>query len=117
MPALHRRQPRHAEESDERLTRDAQYEKEEQQPKNRGPSLIRGGHFGLLLRKIHALVVPVPLALVELVRVVLALELEEVLHLREAGLDLALQRVAVIGRVVAAAVAQADVDQAPQGVA
>src|SRR5687767_11331640 len=59
---------------------------------------------------------PVPLALVELLRIVLALELEELLELGIAGVDLAAQRVAVVGRVVAAARAKADVDQAPQRV-
>src|ERR1051325_10956598 len=78
----------------------------------RGLSLISG----LFVAKVHALVVPVPLALEELVRVVLALELEELRHLRVAGVDLAAQRVAVVGGVVAAAVAQPEVDQAPQRV-
>src|SRR5215813_4892419 len=70
----------------------------------------------LLVPKVHPLVVPVPLALEQVVRVVLALELEELRHLRIAGVDLAAQRVAVIGGVVAAAVAQPEVDQAPQRV-
>src|SRR5712664_1044573 len=60
---------------------------------------------------------PVPVALEQLLRVVLALELEELEELREAGLDLLAQGVAVIGGVVAAAVLDADVDQAPEGVA
>src|SRR5262245_61012723 len=72
--------------------------------------------LGLLVPKVHALVMAVPLALEELVGIVFALELEELRHLRIAGIDLAAQRVAVIGRVVAAAVAQAQVDQAPQRV-
>src|SRR5262245_4393823 len=71
----------------------------------------------LLVGEEHALVVPVPLALEELFRFVRALELKDLVHLRIAGVDLAAQRVAVVGGVVAAAVAQADVDQAPQRVA
>src|SRR5919106_2009843 len=65
----------------------------------------------------HPFVVPIPLALEQLVRIVLALELEELLQLRVAGIDLPAQRVAVVGRVIAAAVLQADVDQAPEYVA
>src|SRR5687768_18154548 len=62
----------------------------------------------------HPFVVPEPLALEQLLRVVLELELEEFLQLRVAGVHLAAQAVAVIGRVVAAAVLEADVDQAPE---
>src|SRR5688572_1415870 len=71
----------------------------------------------LLGRLKHLLVVPVPLALEQLLRVVLALELEELLQLREARVDLAAQAVAVVGRVIAAAVLDADVDQPPEHVA
>src|SRR5687767_14529883 len=65
----------------------------------------------------HPFVVPEPLALEQLLRVVLELELEEFLQLRVAGVHLAAQAVAVVGRVVAAAVLEADVDQAPEHVA
>src|SRR6185295_15939325 len=71
---------------------------------------------GSLVPEEHPLVVPVPLALEELVGIVLALELEEFRHLRVAGVDLAAQGEAVVGGVVAAAVAQAQVDQAPRRV-
>src|SRR5687767_4223178 len=54
----------------------------------------------MLLGEVHALVVPVPLALVELLRVVLAFQLQEFRHLREARVDLAAQRIAVVRRVV-----------------
>src|SRR5688572_29888840 len=65
---------------------------------------------------VHPFVVPVPVALEKLLRVVFQLQLQELLHLGEAGVDLAAQSVAVIGREVAAAVFQADVDQAPEHV-
>src|SRR5205823_4150494 len=65
----------------------------------------------------HVLVVPVPVALEQLFRVVLALELEEVGKLRVAGVDLATQRVPVIRRIPAAAVLDAQVDQAAELVA
>src|SRR6185295_19811056 len=71
---------------------------------------------GSLVPEEHPLVVTVPLALEELVWIVLALELEEFLHLRIAGVDLAAQGEAVVGGVVAAAVTQAEVDQPPQRV-
>src|SRR6266849_577166 len=60
---------------------------------------------------------PVPVALEQLLRVVFSLQQQEIAELREAGLDLLAQGVAVIGGVVAAAVLDADVDQAPEGVA
>src|SRR5918992_92140 len=66
---------------------------------------------------VHPFVMPVPLALEKFLRVVLQLELQEFLHLREAGVDLAAQPVAVVGREVAAAVLEPDVDQAPEHVA
>ena len=54
---------------------------------------------------------PVPVALEEFARIVFALQLEEFLELRERRLYLAPERVAVVRRVIAATVAQADVDQ------
>src|SRR5262245_23174560 len=65
----------------------------------------------------HVLVVLVPLALEQLLRVVLPLQLEHLRQARMARLDLAPDRVAVVGRVVAAAVLEADVDQPPEHVA
>src|SRR5688500_15568108 len=56
----------------------------------------RGSLFRSPFRKVHPLVMPVPLALEELLGVVLQLQLEELLHLREAGVDLAAQGVAVV---------------------
>src|SRR2546430_469401 len=54
---------------------------------------------------------PVPVALEEFARIVFALQLEEFLELRERRLYLAPERVAVVRRVIAATMAQADVDQ------
>src|SRR3954464_10140653 len=68
----------------------------------------------LLVPEEHPLVMAVPLALEEVVGIVLALELEELRHLRVAGFDLAAQGKAIVGGVVAAAVTQTEVDQAPQ---
>src|SRR6267142_616797 len=65
----------------------------------------------------HVLVVPVPVALEQLFGVVLALELEEVGELRVARVDLATQGVPVIRRVPAAAVLDAQIDQAAELVA
>src|SRR5688572_12604856 len=70
-----------------------------------------------MLEVVHPLVVAVPVALEELVLVVLALEPEEIAELREAGVDLVAQRVAVIRRVVAAAVLDGEVEQAAELVA
>src|SRR6185295_13613449 len=86
-------------------------------PRTLSTNRPRRAHNNGLLLFVHSLVVAVPLALEQLLRVVLELELEEFGHLREAGVDLAPQAVAVIGRVVAAAVLEADVDQAPEHVA
>src|SRR5438067_7406317 len=77
--------------------------------------LGRSARTGRLAEE-HLLVVAVPVALEELGRIVFALELQELDELRKRGFDLALQRVAVIGGVVAAAVAKTDVDQRPEGV-
>src|SRR5687768_14725566 len=65
----------------------------------------------------HVAVVAVPVALEELARIVLLLVAQELRELRVAGEKLPLDRVAVEGEVVAAAVAKAEVDQAPEGVA
>src|SRR5712691_5408383 len=62
----------------------------------------------------HFPVVSVPVALEDFRGIVLALELEELGELRVAGLDLLARRVLVVGRVVAAAVVDADVDQPPE---
>src|SRR5687767_5678248 len=74
-------------------------------------------HKRTLFLLVHPFVVPEPLALEELLRVVLELELQEILQLGIAGVDLAAQRIAVVGREVAAAVLEADVDQAAEHVA
>src|SRR4051812_18509932 len=71
----------------------------------------------LLLEEIHALVVPVPVALEQLRGIVLALELEEVLELREADIHLAAKGVAMISGIEAAAMTQRDVDEAPERIA
>src|SRR3990172_8167139 len=58
----------------------------------------------------------VPVALENLGGGVFALEIEKVRELRIAGLDLLAGGVLVVGREVAAAVPDADVDQAPERV-
>src|SRR5918995_490137 len=86
-------------------------------PATRRTKSANSAHRSKLLLLVHPFVVPVPLALEQFLRVVLELELQEILQLRKAGVDLAAQRVAVVGRVVAAAVFEADVDQAAEYVA
>src|SRR5512145_2837890 len=66
---------------------------------------------------VHPFVVLVPVALEELLRVVLELQFEKFLHLREAGVDLTAQGVAVVGGEVASTMLEADVDQAAEHVA
>src|SRR5918996_989624 len=85
-------------------------------PKTRRTKSAVSAQRKLALLK-HLLVVPVPLALEELLFVVLALELHHLRQARVAGLDLAADGVAVVGREIAAAVLDADVDQAPEDIA
>src|SRR5215208_2780436 len=76
----------------------------------------RRNHKKLLLL-VHPFVVAIPLALEQFLRIVFKLELEKILQLRVARVDLPAQAVAVVGGVVAAAVLQAEVNQAAHHVA